>query len=130
MKQSRFIRKCGPYEVSSISQDGQGVRLVIFPAFSQYNLSEKEREDKDIDESWKNDPRWAIHRYRNEGGGPNIFTVIGLAKEFEDFLNQPYTAGQVNEWKQTNAEALKKVNDKQRKQLEKAFKKMEAKMEL
>lgn len=36
MKQSKFIRKSGPYEVLSISQDRHGVRLEIYPAFPQY----------------------------------------------------------------------------------------------
>ena len=108
MRQSKYIRKCGPFEVQSISQDGHGVRLEIYPAFPQYNIPP----GPDIDPSWVREPRWAIHRYRGEGGGPGIFSAIGLAKEFEDWLNQFYTQKEVDDWKNTLAEALKKVRDK------------------
>lgn len=126
MKQSKFIRKCGPYEVCSISQDAHGVRLEIYPAFPQYNITPKRQQEKDIDPSWAKEPRWAIHRYNGEGGGPGIFTCIGLADEFEKFLNQAYTPEQVAEWKKTNAEALKKVRARVDKRFERAMKKLEA----
>lgn len=129
MKRNRFIKKCGPYEVYSISQDGQGVRLVIHPAFPQYNITEKRQQEKDIDSSWAKERRWPIHRYKGEGGGPGIFTAITLAKEFEEFLNQPYTEEQVKEWKKTNAEALKKVRDRAQRSFEKAMAKVEKEFE-
>jgi len=81
MKQNKFVRKCGPYKVHSISQDGRGVRLEVFPAFPQYNISEKRQGEKDIDSSWAEEPRWAMHRYKGEGGGPSIFTAMALAEE-------------------------------------------------
>lgn len=125
MKQNRFIKKCGPYEVHSISQDAQGVRLEIYPAFPQYNLTKKEQEGKYIDPSWAKEARWPIHRYKGEGGGPSIFTAIGLAKEFEEFLNQAYTEKEVKDWKATLGEALKKVRDGAKRRFEKAMAKME-----
>lgn len=125
MKQSKFIRKCGPYEVCSISQDGQGVRLEIYPAFPQYDLSLKDQAEKGINPSWAKEPSWALHRYKGEGGGPSIFTAIALAKEFEEWLNQYYTEVEVNNWKATLGIALKKVRDKAQKQFEKAMAKME-----
>ena len=125
MKQDKYIKKCGPYEVTSISQDGQGVRIEIYPAFPQYNLTEKEQQEDDVDEWWRKDSRWSIHRYAGHGGGPSIFTAIALAQAFEDFLNQYYTTEQVEEWKKTNAEALKKVRDKADKAFERAVRKYE-----
>lgn len=125
MKQSKFIRKCGPYEVHSISQDGCGVRLEVFPAFPQYNISEKGQKEKDIDPSWAKDPRWPIHRYKGEGGGPSIFTALALAEEFEKFLNQLYTEAEVAEWKATLDKALHKVRERNQKQFEKAMAKIE-----
>jgi len=127
MKQSKFIRKSGPYEVHSISQDRQGVRLEIYPAFPQYNLTPKRQSEKDIDPSWAREPRWALHRYKGDGGGPGIFTAIALAKEFEEWLNQAYSEEEVKEWKSTLAIALKKVRDKAQRQFEKAFAKLEKK---
>ncbi len=121
MKRNNFIQKSGPYEVYSISQDGRGVRLEILPAFPQYNLSEKEQTDKDIDPSWAKDPRWPIHRYKGEGGGPGIFTAIALAKEFEKFLNQAYSEAEVKAWKDTLAEALKKVRAQDTRRMNRAF---------
>jgi len=112
MKQSKFIRKSGPYEVHSISQDGRGVRLVIYPAFPQY-------------EKFPDGVSWAIHRERGDGGGPGIFTAVALASEFEEFLNQPYSESEVENWKATLGKALKKVRDKAQRQFEKAMKKLE-----
>lgn len=110
MKQDKFIRKCGPYEVISVSQDMNGVRLLVFPAYPLYNLTEKEQDG--VDKSWIDQPEWALHRYKGEGGGPGIFTAIALAEAFEKFLNQPYTEQQVIDWKNLNAKALKKVRNK------------------
>ena len=121
MKLNKFVRKCGPYEVHSISQDNNGVRLEVFPAFPQYNISKKRQQENDIDPSWAEDSRWAIHRYKGEGGGPSIFTAIALAKEFEAFLNQPYAESQVAEWKATLSIALKRVRDRNQKRFEKAM---------
>ena len=101
MKQNRFIKKCGPYKVVSISQDGHGVRLNIYPAFPKYNLTEKEISKGHIDPSWAKEPRWPMHRYIREGGGPSIFTAIALAEEFEEFLNQHYSEAEIQEWKNT-----------------------------
>ena len=129
MKQSKFIRKCGPYEVISISQDGRGVRLEIYPAFPQYNISPERQAEKDINPSWTKEPRWAIHRYKGEGGGPSIFTAIALAQEFEEWLNQFYTTEEVSNWKSTLATALKKVRDKIQKRFEKSIEKSMAKFE-
>lgn len=127
MKHNKYIKKCGPYEVCSISQDGTGVRLEIYPAFPQYNLTEKERQEKGIDPEWVKEPRWAMHRYKGGGGGPGIFTAIALAHEFEEFLNQFYTEEQVQEWKNTNAEALKNVRKRQQKRFERSMAKLENK---
>lgn len=95
MKQSKFIKGCGPFEVHSISQDGHGVRLIVYPAFPEYD---KEYTDPSA--------RWAINRARGDGGGPSIFTAIALAREFEGFLNQPYSEAEVRAWKETLAKAL------------------------
>ena len=116
MKQNRFIRKCGPYKVSSISQDMHGVRLEIYPAFPQYNLTGKEQSKNDIDTSWTKEPRWSIHRYKGEGGGPGIFTAMALASEFEEFLNQFYSEEAISEWKSTLDKALKKIKVSRRQQ--------------
>lgn len=113
MKQSKFIRKSGPYKVGSISQDGRGVRLEIYPAFPEYD-------------DFPDSDSWAIHRLlKGDGGGPGIFTAIALAKEFEKWLNQFYSETEVNNWKATLEIALKKVHDRDRKQLEKAMAKLE-----
>ena len=125
MKRNKFIKKCGPYEVHSISQDNRGVRLVIYPAFPQYNLTDKERAEKGIDESWVNEPRWALHRYKGEGGGPSIFTAMALAQEFEEFLNQRYTEDEITAWKDTLDEALREVRAKEKRQFEEATAKLE-----
>ena len=125
MKANKYIKKCGPFEVVSISQDGQGVRLKVYPAFPQYNLTEKGQAGKYIDQRWKDDPRWPIHRYAGHGGGPSIFTAIALAQELENFLNQPYTQEQVDDWKATNVQAFKKIRDKANKAFEKAMRKIE-----
>ena len=122
MKQSKFIKQCGPYEVHSISQDMQGVRLEIYPAFPQYDLTSNEQLRKDIDPSWQKESKWAIHRLaKGEGGGPGIFTAIALAEEFEEWLNQFYTEEEVTTWKATLRVALKKVRDKAQRQFEKAM---------
>lgn len=128
MKANKFIKKCGPYEVHSISQSMDGVRLEVYPAFPQYNITLKRQAEEDIDESWKKESRWPIHRYAGEGGGPGIFTVIALAKEFEAFLNQLYSEEQVKIWKETNALALKKVRATQQRLFEKAMKREESRV--
>ena len=113
MKQSKFIRKCGPYEVHSVSQGGQGVRLEIYPAFPQY-------------EKFPDGISWVIHRLKmNNGGGPSMFTAIALAQEFEEWLNQFYPEAEVDNWKTTLGIALKKVRDKTQRQFEKAMAKLE-----
>ena len=122
MKRNDFVKKCGPFEVVSISQDGQGVRLLVYPAFPQYNITAKRQAEKGIDPSWVKEPRWPLHRYKGEGGGPSIFTAITLASELEKFLNQEYTAEEVDEWKAINAEALKKVREKANKAFERTMK--------
>lgn len=109
MKSDKFIKASGPYEVCSISQDGHGVRLEVYPAFPDYNS----KQQKDVAQIWLDDPRWPIHRYKGEGGGPGIFTCIALAKAFEDFLNQCYSPEQIEQWKATNALALRKVREKE-----------------
>ena len=125
MKQNKFIRQCGPYEVHSISQDGHGVRLEIFPAFPQYDITPKRQAEKDIAPSWAKEPRWALHRYKGEGGGPSIFTAMALAEEFERFLNQHYSEPVIENWKATLAIGLKEVRDKTQKQFEEAMRKIE-----
>lgn len=129
MKQNKFIKKCGPYEVHSISQDNHGVRMEIYPAFPQYNITPKRQAEKDIDPSWAKEPRWALHRYKGDGGGPGIFTAIALAREIEEFLNQSYTEAEVNEWKKTLDQALKKVREQAEKRFERAMKRQEKKFE-
>ena len=113
MKQSKYIRKCGPYEVHSISQDEHGVRLEIYPAFPQY-------------EEFPDGIPWAIHRLKKrDGGGPSIFTAMGLAREFEEWLNQFYEEEEIISWKRTLGIALKKVRDKASRQFEKAMARQE-----
>jgi hypothetical protein len=123
MKKNKFISECGPFEVHSISQDGEGIRLTIYPAFPKYNISAKRQLEKDIDPSWAAEPRWAMHRYKGEGGGPGVFTAIALAREMEAFLNQNYSAESVEEWKALNKKALEKVHNARQKKFEKAMKK-------
>ena len=125
MKANKYVKKCGPYEVTSISQDGQGIRIELYPAFPQYNISEKQRTAKYVDGQWVKEPRWALHRYKGEGGGPSIFSVIALASEIEAFLNQPYSEKEVADWKELNAKALAKVRAEANKRFEKAMKKLE-----
>jgi len=125
MKANKLVKGCGPYEVRSISQDRQGIRLEVYPAFPEYNLSVKERNRFEIDQEWLDEPRWAMHRYKGDGGGPGIFTAMALATALENFLNQGYTAEQVKDWKDLNALALKKVRDREKKVMERAFDKME-----
>ncbi len=114
MKQSKFIRKSGPYEVHSISQDGHGIRLEIYPAFPQY-------------EEFSDGISWAVHRQRGDGGGPSIFTAIALAKEFEEWLNQFYSETEVNNWKSTLGIVLKKVRTQAHRRFEKAMTRLEKK---
>ena len=114
MKANKLIKGCGPYEVHSFSQDRNGVRLVIYPAFPEYNLPEKERKGNEAvyGEEWVKEPRWPLHRYKGDGGGPSIFTCMALATAFEEFLNQCYTPEQIEKWKNTNALALKVASRK------------------
>ena len=79
MKQDKFIRKCGPYAVTSVSVDHLGVRLEVFPAYPAYG-------------------DWTTTRYNDEGGGPGVFTSLALGHAFEAFLNQPYEAKEVERW--------------------------------
>ncbi len=125
MKQSKFIKESGPYEVHSISQDGCGIRLEVFPAFPEYDISEKCQKGDALDPSWAKEPRWVFHRYIGEGGGPSIFTAIALAAEFERFLNQSYSEAEVTNWKKDLDQALKKIREKEQKRFEKAMAKME-----
>ena len=127
MKQDKFIRQCGPFKVSSISQDGLGVRLVVYPAFPRYNLSEKAMANENTAPGWQTEPRWAIHREKGDGGGPGIFTALALATAFEAFLNQPYSADQVAAWKATLEEALKPATERNRKRMARRFQKLAAK---
>mgnify|MGYP001582723880 CR=1 FL=1 len=106
MKQNRYIREAGPFVVLCISQDGHGVRMVVYPAFPGYNHTEGQQESSNLSPEWTAEPRWAIHRARGDGGGPGIFSAIALAKELEAFLNQPYPMQDVDDWKATLAEAL------------------------
>ena len=129
MKSNKLIKQSGPYEVHSISQDGEGVRLVIYPAFPQYNLSEEGQKKKTTDPSWAKEPRWAIHRLKDEGGGPSIFTAMALAEAFEEFLNQSYSEGEVTAWKQTLDKALEKVRQRAKKRFEKVMAKLERRSE-
>jgi hypothetical protein len=107
MKRNDFIWASGPYKVSSMSQGGGGVRIVIYPAFPQYGGD------------------WAITRERAEGGGPNIFTCMALATAFEEFLNQSYPQQVVAEWKETLGRALEKHDKLTQKRLDKALGKAE-----
>lgn len=103
MKQNRLIKKCGPYKVSSMSQQRGGLRIVIYPALPEYGDD------------------WAITREKGEGGGPSIFTCIALAMEFEKFLNQHYAEEAITEWKETLEKALEKYNKLLQKRLDKQF---------
>lgn len=125
MKANKYVKKCGPYEVTSISQDGQGIRIELYPAFPEYNITEKRRAQSDVDGSWKKETKWALHRYKGEGGGPGIFSVIALAKEIEAFLNQSYSEKEIADWKELNAKALAKVRADINKRFEKAMAKQE-----
>ena len=122
MKSNKFIKDSGPYEVHSISQDRHGVRLEIYPAFPEYNSEQR----KGVDQIWLDDPRWPIHRYKGEGGGPGIFTCMALATAFEEFLNQCYSPEQIKQWKDTNALALKDIRGKEQKRFERHMAKLEA----
>lgn len=127
MKQNKYIRKCGPYKVTSVSQDEAGIRMMIYPAFPQYNLTPKEQADPYISDVWRDEPRWPIHRYKREGGGPSIFSCIALAEEFETFLNQQYSPQEVTEWKDTLDEALADYNKKQTRKFDREIKRLENK---
>ncbi|MDD3460981.1 MAG: hypothetical protein PHW28_06780 [Mesotoga sp.] len=128
MKRNKYVHKCGPFKVVSVSQSCSGIQMVVYPAFPKYNLSEKEQTNNDIDKSWRNDSRWAIHRLKlHEGGGPSIFSCIALAEELENFLNQQYTSKEITEWKATLEEALSDYNKKQTKAFERAMKRQQLK---
>lgn len=86
MKTNKYVKECGPYKVVSYSQDGQGVRLVVYPAFPKY-------------EAFPDNVSWAIHRIKGDGGGTSIFMAIGLASELETFLNQPYDDEAIGRWR-------------------------------
>ena len=81
MKADKFVRRCGPYKVESIL-DGQGVRLIVYPAFPDYGEN------------------WAITRAKGEDGGPSIFTAMALGNFLQDFLNQPYSQDAIDVWRQ------------------------------
>lgn len=134
MKQNKYIRRMGPFEVSSISQDAHGIRLVVYPAFPEYNISEKKIQEgvarNNIDSCWVEDPHWVIQRLKGNGGGPSIFTVMAMAEELEKFLNQPYSEAKVAEWKATLAKALEKITAADRRRFDKAMKRRESKNDL
>jgi hypothetical protein len=99
-----------------------GIQIIIYPAFPEYDLKETDKDYKDACADWKQDGRWAMQRLKNEnGGGPSIFGCMALAEEFESFLNQPYTKEQVDSWKATLDEALADFNKRQKKLFEKAM---------
>ena len=84
MRRPKLVRQSGPYICHSFSQDNQGVRIVIYPAFPEYS-------DPGFD--------WAENRYKGKGGGPSIFTAMALAEEIAKFLNSPYDPEAVKDWK-------------------------------
>ncbi len=98
MKSNKFIKKCGPYYVTTHSQNAGLVYARLFPAFPQYDLSAKRITDNDVDPIWKADPHWARHRANGDGGGPSIFTSMALGDELKGFLNQSYDTQRVLEW--------------------------------
>lgn len=112
LKRNKLIHKSGPYIVQSYSQDGRGVRLEIYPAYPQYNLSEKQASKPDIDPEWAKERRWPLHRYKDEGGGPGIFTSMALGEAFQEFLNQSYSPEEIALWEKTFAEAQKLIEKK------------------
>jgi len=83
MKQTKLVKRAGPYYITSHSQGRGIVYFMVYPAFPQYDNS---------------DYKWAESRYKQEGGGPSIFTSIGTAKAMEEFLNSVYPPEQVKEW--------------------------------
>jgi len=83
MRRPSLVKRSGPYKCVSISQDGKEVRIVIYPAFPDYNT-----------ENFK----WVDHRYKEEGGGPSIFTAMALASDLQEFLNAPYSDADVANW--------------------------------
>lgn len=93
MKSNKFVKKCGPFRVSSISQDRHGVRMIVYPAFTQYGEG------------------WAITRLKGEGGGPSIFTSMALASELESFLNSAYAEESIKGWHEIINKALKLARD-------------------
>lgn len=107
MKQNKYVKRSGPFKVSSISQDGRGVRLVVYPAFPDYG------------------PDWEIGRLSGEGGGPGIFTAMATATEMEEFLNQSYTEAEVTQWKETLAKALEPQEKKDRARIERRMRRLE-----
>jgi len=82
MKANKLVKRCGPYRVHSISQNGQSVRLIVYPAFPDYGEN------------------WAITGANGEAGGPSIFTAQALANFLQDFLNQPYSQDAIDVWRQ------------------------------
>ncbi len=118
MKANKYVKKCGPFVVTSISQDGYGVRLQVYPAFPDYDI----KPDKDCDPSWQKDGHWVAHRLKGEGGGPSIFNCIALAQAMEGFLNQCYSQEQVDDWKRRLEVAMAPINTKINKALERAMK--------
>ena len=115
MKRNKTVHASGPYEVHSISQDGNGVRLMVYPAFPQYGQV--------------NGVPWAVSREKGEGGGPSILTALATAAELEGFLNQPYAPEEVVAWKATLAEALKDVRAREKKRFERAMARVKKKLE-
>ena len=112
MKQNKFIRDCGPFRVWSISQDMEGVRLEVYPAFPE--CGDMPQFDGSMHETGERIP-WAINRLRGEGGGPGIFTAIALARIFEEWLNQFYDEKEIKRWHRTLEKALKEGKKTRRK---------------
>lgn len=109
MKQDKLIREAGPYKVESITQGGEGVRLVVYPAFPEYEMPGEDHRP------------WAVSRQQGDGGGPSIITVIVVATALEKFLNQPYSEAEVANWKAILEEALKPLRAKQQKRFARAM---------
>ena len=98
MRRPKLVRQSGPYICHSISQDGQGVRIVIYPAFPHYN------------DPGKFD--WVESRYEDAGGGPSIFAALALAEEIGKFLNSPYDPEAVKLWEQKRQTILRHLEKK------------------
>lgn len=106
MKTNRFVKKCGPYYVTSHSQGEGLVYARVYPAFPEYDVDESEK-TQDIDDSWKKEPRWAVHRFHDEGGGPSIFGSMALGDELSKFLNSQYDGAAIKHWERTISKLLK-----------------------